>query len=659
MCGITGILDGLRGDRISAAMIDTMRDTMVHRGPDGRGTWLSEDGRVGFGHRRLSIIDLSAAGRQPMCNEDGNIWLTYNGEIYNHLALRKELLAAGHVYRSQTDTETLIHAYEEWGLGCLHRIEGMFAFALWDGRSRQLFLVRDRIGIKPLYYTAQAGQVIFGSEIKAILAHPDVPREVSYPAVYHYLTFLTPPAPLTMFDGIYKVPAGCYLEVSQTGQLQANEYWDLADVPQDEASTTDEGACVDHIRDLLRHSIGKRMMSDVPYGVFLSGGIDSSLNVALMSELTARPVRTFTVGFQTHEQFNELDYARRVAQRFQTDHHEVLIGESDAMDYLPQMVQDQDEPIADWVCIPLHFVSQLARQSGTIVVQVGEGSDEQFCGYPGYMRYLRGSYRRVWQATHGRAPIAFSAAAGFRLLAAVADPRFRQFAELADRARHGKELFWGGAICYWPHLKERVLGKGPPGTTAGPASFKPEAFDTLDSERVVEHYYDRLRQRRPQAELVERMAYQEFKLRLPELLLMRVDKITMGTSVEARVPFLDHELVSFTRDIPQAVKVRKGITKHILKKACDGILPDDIIYRKKMGFAAPVSDWMLGEFGHHVEEEFMTSSLHDHGWFDLGFVSWMFAQHRQRRQDWSLHLWLLYNLSSWYDHWIGSRAVRV
>src|SRR5262245_52047642 len=364
-----------------------MRETLIHRGPDDAGIYLSPDRRVGLAHRRLSIIDLSPAGRQPMSNEDGTVWITFNGEIYNHLPLRKELEAKGHLYQSRTDTETILHLYEEEGAECVRRIEGDFAFAIWDSRRRELLLARDRLGVKPLYFAVLPGAFLFGSEIKAILAHPRMTRRVDRAALYHYLTFVAAPAPRTLFQGVHKLPPATRLTVEAEGQIRTETYWDPLAVPADPVAVEgDAEACAARIRDLLGSAIEARMMSDVPFGVFLSGGLDSSANVALMSRLMDRPVRTFSVGFKDHPSYNEFEYARQVARLFKTEHHEVEIGWSDLLEAMPGVVFHQDEPIADWVCVPLHFVSALARSTGTTVIQVGEGSDEQFFGYEGYRR---------------------------------------------------------------------------------------------------------------------------------------------------------------------------------------------------------------------------------------------------------------------------------
>jgi asparagine synthase (glutamine-hydrolysing) len=357
MCGICGILAHSGSFDASEPTVVAMRDTMRHRGPDDAGaeSWADPAGGVALGHRRLSIVDLSPAGHNPMPNEDGDVWITFNGEIYNHRALRHEMEAKGHRYRSQTDTETILHLYEEEGPRCVERLQGMFAIAIWDARRRELFLARDRLGIKPLYYTEPAGGFLFGSEIKALLAHPAVSADLDEEAFYHYLTFICTPAPLTMFKGIGKLAPGERMTVRADGTRTSDIFWSpMSDDAAASVAQMSEPEMEERLLELLRASIEKRMMADVPFGVFLSGGVDSSTNVALMSELTSSPVRTFSVAFEEYEQYNELQYAREIAQQFGTDHHEVVLNAADLESFLPEMIFHQDEPIADWVCVPLH-----------------------------------------------------------------------------------------------------------------------------------------------------------------------------------------------------------------------------------------------------------------------------------------------------------------
>jgi asparagine synthase (glutamine-hydrolysing) len=654
MCGIAGILS-TRSDAIDDARLVRMRDALVHRGPDAAGSWIAPDRKVGLAHRRLSIIDLSDAGLQPMGTEDGRLQLVYNGEIYNHLELRAELEARGHRFRSRTDTEVVLRGYLEWGEDLLRRLTGMFAFAVWNADSGELFLVRDRIGIKPLYFTSTGGEFLFASEIKALLADPRVPREMEPVAAWHYLSFLVPPAPLTMFRGIYKLPAGHLARVRHGSDPDVARWWDPVDAPPADVDPRvyhDDGACADELMRRLDDSIERRMMSDVPFGVFLSGGIDSSTNVALMSRHMNRPVETFSVGFRNHEEYNELSYARQVARRFDTNHHEVLIDDRDMHDYLPQLVYQQDEPIADWVCVPLYFVSKLARDNGVIVVQVGEGADEQFCGYDHFRPPIR--QERFYARPLSLLPMPLRrAAVGAARLAGRLDRLWQVRAEIAERIVAGEEIFWGGAVCYREEHKDHLWSATRNGQGPFPA-FVPGAFREYDSHGVVKHLLDGFRSSNPDADFYQAMLYLELRLRLPELLLMRVDKISMSTSVEARVPFLDHHLVEFTMDLPLNLRLRGDVGKYVLKKAVRGVLPDEIIDRPKMGFGAPMREWLRGPFGDYARERLLGSEL---ALFDSERVRTMLDEHRDETADHSIHLWVLLNLVLWHDHWISGRAL--
>jgi asparagine synthase (glutamine-hydrolysing) len=642
MCGICGIWEysAARGN-VERNLLVSMRDVMTHRGPDDAGALVFDDARGGFGFRRLSIIDLSEAGHQPMHGCTDRIWLVFNGEIYNHAELRAGLEQRGHVYASQTDSETILHLYEERGLDFVDDIEGDYAIALWDADRERLVLARDRAGVKPLYFSHQNGRFIFASEIKAILQHPSVTREVNEEALYHYLTFVTTPAPQTLFRGIQKLPAGHMLVINRDGTACMTQYWDA--LPPAAPAELTEAEHEQNILSLLRDSIRKRMMADVPFGVFLSGGVDSSANVALMSELMTRPVRTFTVGFNDCAELNELDSARAISNRFGTDHHEVMIGRAEMQKFLPELVFHQDEPIADPVCIPLYYVSKLARDSGTIVVQVGEGSDEIFAGYDWFRTYLQ-IEDRFWRHAE-RTPLAARRAA-----AAVAQPlvkkllKKRMAAELVRRLGANESLFWGGAIVFDEMMKSRVLS----------ADMRAR-HNGLSTHDVVREYQDAFASARPDADAAARMTYLELKLRLPELLLMRVDKITMATSVEARVPFLDHHLIEYAMSLPRDLKVKGQTGKHILKRALESILPADVLYQPKRGFGAPVREWFRGAEGESLIGQLMNSSIHERNFFDYSFIKRMADEHRRETRDWSANLWCLLNLSLWYDHWIAGR----
>ena len=401
MCGIVGAFKP-GGASCGPDVVARMRDQMPHRGPDGVGIWESADRSCALGHRRLSIIDLSTAANQPMVNRAGTVALVFNGEIYNHADLRQKLAALGKYewVTDHSDSEMLLHAYEEWGLECFKQFYGMFAVGIYDARDRErpvMHLVRDRVGIKPLYFTkTSAGEWLFASEIRALLAHPMVSPEMDRTALWHYLTFIVTPAPMTLFRNIFKIPAGHTVTIDHHGHATARQYWDCKPGATLSEKAISEDEAVQELTRLLKQSISRRMVSDVPFGVLLSGGVDSSLNVALMSELMSRPVTTFTIGYEGKEDYNEFQFARRVSQRYKTDHHETLISRQEAQDFLPLLVRLQDEPIADNVCIPLYFLARLVKQSGTTVVQVGEGADENFLGY-WWCEHYRQKYEDVYK----------------------------------------------------------------------------------------------------------------------------------------------------------------------------------------------------------------------------------------------------------------------
>ncbi|HEY6802623.1 MAG TPA: asparagine synthase (glutamine-hydrolyzing) [Pyrinomonadaceae bacterium] len=639
MCGICGVWEyGASEGKVGTSLVARMRDEMTHRGPDDSGELLFDNNRGGFGFRRLSIIDLSAAGHQPMHGCDNRIWLVFNGEIYNHSQLRAGLEQRGHKYSSKTDSETILHLYEEVGLDFVEQIEGDYAIALWDANKERLVLVRDRIGVKPLYYFYKDGRFIFASEIKAIIQHPAGTPDIDEESLYHYLTFLTTPAPNTLFKDIHKLPAGHMLTLTRDGELNIKRYWDALP-PQQPTVCSDEEHQAEILR-LLRDSIRKRMMSDVPFGVFLSGGVDSSANVALMSEQMSRPVETFTVGFSDAEYLNELDSARRISKQFNTNHHEVIISAKEMKDFLPDLIFHQDEPIADPVCVPLYYVSKLARDSGTIVVQVGEGSDEIFSGYENYVRHLR-IYEKFWRHAETIPLSLRKAVSSISRPALEATGRKRIAIELIRRLGAGEPLFWGGAVVYDETFKPRILSKQ-----------LLERVNGLSSLQVVEKYLKHIERERPESDFLSRMTYLELKLRLPELLLMRVDKITMATSVEARVPFLDHHLVEYALGLPRALKVQGVSGKHILKRALEGILPNDLLYEKKRGFGAPVREWFRDGLGDWFDDHLMNSTMRRRNLLNYDFIGRMLTEHRNGTKDWGFHLWTLLNLSLWYERWV-------
>jgi asparagine synthase (glutamine-hydrolysing) len=587
MCGIVGTLSLDPAVRVREELVTRMRDAVAHRGPDGAATWVADDARVGLAFRRLAIVDLAETAMQPMPNEDGSVRIVFNGEIYNHAEIRPELERLGHRFRTDhSDTEVLVHGFEEWGIDVVHRLRGMFAFAAWDARTDELWLARDRIGIKPLYWSHHHGRLSFASEIKALLEDPEQERAVDEEALYHYLSFLTTPAPQTLFRGIRKLAGGTWLRVSASGDVREERYWDAWDEVEP-LDGVDEDEVAARILEELRTSVRLRKMSDVPVGVFLSGGIDSSTNAALFSEGETQPIKTFSIGYEGEyaTYTNEFEYARRMADIVGAEHHERRLTQDDLLDFLPQMVRLQDEPIADPVCVPVYYVSKLARDNGVVVAQVGEGADELFWGYPSW-KTLLGLQRYddlPVPRTLKRAGVALATAAG---------KGHRREVEYLRRGSLGQPIFWSGAESFTEAQKQSLLSP----------RLRRE-LDGLTSWDAIAPIRQRFEAKAWEASPLNWMSYVDLNLRLPELLLMRVDKMSMGVGLEGRVPFLDHRFVGLALSIPQQAKTNGGTLKHILKKAVRGVIPDELIDRPKQGFGVPVYEWLFDRLGDTARTE--------------------------------------------------------
>ncbi|MCE5249350.1 asparagine synthase (glutamine-hydrolyzing) [bacterium] len=634
MCGIAGALVFKNSNFIvTPAYIMNMRDVMDHRGPDGAGLWIDEKGRFGLGHRRLSIIDLSESATQPMSNENETLWVSFNGEIYNHQEIRAELEAiGGHRWKTDhSDTEVIIHAFEQWGIECLHRFRGMFAIALWDSVKRELWLIRDRIGIKPLYYSIHHGRIVFASEIKALLQDPEQNRAVNEEALYHFLTFITTPAPLTLFEGIGKLAGGTWLKVHEDGRIQENRYWDVWDHTEPLTGVS-EDEIAHRIVDELRTTVRYRKVSDVPVGVFLSGGIDSSTNAAFFSEGEKNPVKTFTIGYVGEYQSykNEGYYAKKMADILGAEHHEKLLTIDDLLDFLPRMVWLQDEPIADPVCIPVYYVSKLARDNGVIVCQVGEGADELFWGYPWWKSPLNAAnfsdyFLFPWLKNIG--------------MSFLKDrPIFRNDFKLEwlRRISLGQPIFWGGCDIYSDSQKATIL-----------SPRLRQKFKNFSTWEALQPIRKRFEEKAWEKSNLNWMSYADLSVRLPELLLMRVDKMSMGVSLECRVPFLDHKFVELAMSIPEKVKTKNGVTKYILKKAVRGIIPDELIDRPKQGFGVPVYEWFFDRLGEKSRTE-MNSFCDKTDFLDKKQIS-QFLDNGQ-----GVDIWFLLNFALWWKEYIGS-----
>lgn len=637
MCGIVGALSFSSSNFcVQEAYIVRMRDVMSHRGPDGAGVWISPDGHIGLGHRRLAIIDLSDAALQPMCNEDATLWVVFNGEIYNHAAIRTELeQLGGHRWKTDhSDTEVILHAFEQWGIDCIEKFRGMFAIALWNAVTRELWLIRDRIGIKPLYYSIHNGRIVFASEIKALLEDPNQKRSVNETAFYHYLTMVATPAPDTLFEGIKKLSAGTWLRIDARGEIQSRRYWDVWDHTQDLSGFSEEEIS-QRLLDELRTAVQLRKVSDVPVGVFLSGGIDSSTNAALFSEGETQRIRTFSIGYdQNYLSYpSELPYARQMAKLVNAEHKERLITEEDLLNFLPEMIRLQDEPIADPVCLPVYVVSKLARDNKVIVCQVGEGSDELFIGYAWWQHMLQIQKLDDLPVPRSLKKLGLH---GLRMCGMGDHVLY----ECLRRGAEARPVFWGGAHGFGEDEKKRLLSPRLQAKLQG-----------LSSWEVLAPIRARFEERAWERTHANWMSYVDLNIRLPELLLMRVDKMSMAVSLECRVPFLDHKFVELAMSVPSALKTKGGQSKYILKKAVRGLIPDSLIDRKKQGFGVPIREWFSSDLGKFMTRELL-QFCDQTDFLNPDEVKRIIADEKRVAK-----LWLLLNFSLWWKHYIGAESV--
>jgi len=633
MCGIVGMVRTPTGPPIRGDVLMAATNQLSHRGPDGAGTWISDDGMAGLGHRRLAILDLSDAGRQPMAGRDGQTQVTFNGEIYNYRDLRRELADKGYGFRSQTDTEVLVHLYDDIGAAMIDRLDGDFAFGLWDDRRKQLLLARDRAGVKPLYYTCLDNQFLFASEIKALLAHPDVRREIDEESLYHYLTYLVVPPPKTLFKGIMKLPAAGLLTLDLKDdrfRIRIGQYWE----PLPGQCRLHEADLDEQFRELFQRSVEKRLMSDVPVGVLFSGGVDSTLNAASFGQAIApQKVRTFNVGVDGTRLFNdESGFAVDMARRLDTEHHQIRITEEDLLAAVAKIARQQDEPLADPVCVPLYFVTKLARETGTIVLHAGEGADEVFCGYDKYRRFMR-YHQRLWRPLD-RLP-SFVQRLGFQLLRRSRATKWRKVADSLRRLAAGQQFMLSSSVAYFEHEKQAILSP----------EFRSQCAD-IDSFDVVAGTYRTLDEKCPDATFLQKLAYLELQMRLPELLLMRVDKMSMLNSVEVRVPFLDRDLVDFALSAPESFKLRDGVSKEPVKRLAATHVPRDLLYRPKSGFGAPIQEWFASDLGRDMDQQLRADQGELGAWFDIAALRRRLRHPPSTVND-AFQLWVVYNFMQW------------
>lgn len=621
MCGIVGIID--KGRKTLADDIIRMRDTFIYRGPDGAGYWCSPENVVGLGHRRLSILDLSDAGAQPMHDATGQLTIVHNGEVYNYRELRIELEQVGYSFRSETDTEVILAAYERWGTDCLTHFNGMFAFAIWDARQDALFIARDRLGIKPLYYHLQGSCFLFASEIKAILAVlPERPR-VDTALIDSYMDFGYIPGKNTLFQGIQRLLPGCFL-VFRQGMLKCTRYWDFQFHASD---NIDELAYLDQCRALLNDSIDLRLRSDVPLGIFLSGGLDSSAIVALLAPRVSERLKTFSVAYDFGSEFNETAYARLVAKKYQTDHHEFIIQPSQFCNFIPKYVWYMDEPVTESAAISLYFIAKLAKDYVTVVLS-GEGSDELFAGYDFYFYNLMIERYRTY--------------VGLRLATALGK----------TAAQHLPEGKWRKylRLSAMP-LEERYKGISTYDDVIKDALYNREFSFSLRAP-VIDEFLADLFDHTVGGDALSRMLYFDTRTWLVDDLLIKADRMSMAASLELRVPFLDYRMVEFAAGMPSRYKIRGRTNKHILKKLMQGELPPEIIHRKKLGFPTPLKTMFESELSDYACDLLLSPRSRQRGYFRPDVVERVLFEHRRKTHDHHRLIWQLVVLEEWHRRFV-------
>lgn len=624
MCGICGVLSFQGEEKIEEGLLRGMCQTLVHRGPDEEGYYFS--GGVALGVRRLKVIDL-LTGSQPVSDERKRVWVVLNGEIYNFKELRKELESKGHTFKTRSDTETIVHLYEEEGERFTKRLNGMFAIALWDEENRRLLLVRDRLGIKPLYYYVSPMHLLFGSEIKPLLK-AGIPRRIDSQALHDYLSYNYIPAPRSIFEGVQKVLPGTFLK-AERGRIRAERYWDI---PYSSSSGRGEDRCGEELFERLKSAVKRRLVSDVPLGIFLSGGIDSSTLVAMMAEVSGGRIQTFSIGFEERD-FSELEEARIVAERFGTDHHEEMVT-ADLSAIFPELIRYFDEPFADSSAIPLFYLARMARGRVTVALG-GDGGDEVFGGYHTYSAFkLANLYRRFpgffsrgivpalvhrLPVSHGKISFDFKA------------KRFLKGALLSPEEGHF-------------HYK-----------VAFDEPMKRELYDSPremeDSCRIMREHFSRC----PSSSPLDRLQYVDSKVYLPDDILVKVDRMTMAHSLEARVPYLDHELVEFMAQVPPELKIKGLKKKYLLKKIMRGILPQSTLRGKKRGFNVPIPLWICGKLNPFIREVLSANHVRKTGLFNPNYIERLIQEHERRRADYSRNIWELLIFQLWHREYMESQ----
>lgn len=605
MCGILGISSQ---KEIEEEILIRCRDTLTHRGPDDSGVYFSPDRRIGLAHRRLSIIDLSSSGRQPMSNEDETVWLTYNGEIYNFQEIRKELETKGHIFKSHTDSEVIIHSYEEWGEFCVCRFRGMFAFGIWDEKKKKLLLVRDRLGIKPLFYYWDNKQFIFASEIKAILSYPQIDKEIDSSALWDYFTYLYIPTPKTAYKRISKLPPASILTFRDS-KIKIEEYWDVIFDPDNDI---DEKRAIEMLREKLDEAVRLRLVADVPLGVFLSGGMDSSTVIASMAKFTEEPVKAFSIGFDV-EEHSEVEYARIVATHFKTEYYEKKVVRNQVEEMIPKVIQLYDEPYADGSAIPTYFISKTAREEVKVALS-GDGGDEIFAGYNWYDRWM--SLRKFDFCPYYLRSLASN------IFLKLLPPDVRGYHLLYQLGKKPLEQYGLIMSILTPIEKQKLFSN-----------------DMAYEFRSYDDFWHFRKFWREELDPISRLQYLDLKTYLPDDILTKVDRASMAVSLEVRVPLLDHELVETVAGFPSHLRYNNGEKKYILKKAMDRILPSEILARGKKGFSSPLDQWLCSN-ARFIKNEFLKGEG-----ISRGLLNREFIEHERSLSG--AKLWTIMILDQW------------
>jgi asparagine synthase (glutamine-hydrolysing) len=621
MCGIAGFIskDKNAPENERAHLLDKMCRSITHRGPDEQGTIVKSAAALGM--RRLSIIDL-ASGQQPIFDCSGDLAIVFNGEIYNYRELKKDLQSRGHRFKTNSDTETIVHAFEEYGADCVKYLRGMFAFAIYDFRNESLFIARDRVGKKPLFYALTPnGNFVFGSELKVLLEHGEISKNIDYSALDAYLTFGYVPEEFCIFKSVEKLAPGSFL-IYKNGEITTRKYWDFDYSGVSEAKS--EAEYVEELREKLKEAVRVRLVSEVPLGAFLSGGVDSSAIVAMMSQILEKPVKTFSIGFN-EDSFNELKFARIAAKHFETEHHEFIVT-PDLVETADELVWHFDEPFADSSALPTFMVAKMARDFVTVVLS-GDGGDELFAGYT---RYVTDKKRSGLE----------------KLPLGLRQNLLRPLSAALPHGAKGKNFLYNASldsvdryidsISYFGELKKNALydknfRRNLNGDFGQAAKIYQEIAGTPKSENPV-----------------DRLLYLDSKTYLPSDILTKVDRMTMAASLEARVPLLDHELIEFVQKIPAHLKLKDLETKYIFKKALEGVVPREILYREKQGFGVPVGEWINSHLKERINETLLEKRTRERGFFDEKYVAVLLDEHRKNRRDHSHALWILWMLELWH-----------